>query len=108
MTSSGFLLNPGAGLVADASVIINLNATARAADIIDAIPHPFLVTENAFSELEAGAGKSPSFSFRSGQFGGFRAIFLDMRTIGESAICSLFFRPFLLALPTGFEPVFQP
>jgi predicted nucleic acid-binding protein len=54
MSSSNFLSNPRASLIADASVVINLNATARAADIIRAVPIPFLVTENACAELEAG------------------------------------------------------
>jgi predicted nucleic acid-binding protein len=54
MSSSSFLTNPRASLIADASVVINLNATARAADIIKATPNPFIVTENACAELEAG------------------------------------------------------
>lgn len=55
MSSLSFLSSPRVGLIADASVVINLNATARAADIIKAIPNPFLVTDNACAELEAGA-----------------------------------------------------
>jgi predicted nucleic acid-binding protein len=55
MSSSSFLFNPRVSLIADASVVINLNATARAADIIKAIPNPFLVTDNACAEIEAGA-----------------------------------------------------
>lgn len=55
MNSSSFLLSPGAVLVADASVIININGTGHAADIIRAIPHTFTVTENACAELEAGS-----------------------------------------------------
>jgi predicted nucleic acid-binding protein len=54
MSSSSFPSNPRASLVADASVVINLNATACAADIIKALPNPFVVTENACAELEAG------------------------------------------------------
>jgi predicted nucleic acid-binding protein len=54
MSSSSFLTNPRASLIADASVVINLNATARAADIIKALPNPVVVTDNACSELEAG------------------------------------------------------
>jgi predicted nucleic acid-binding protein len=54
MSSSSFLTNPRASLIADASVVINLNATARAAEIIKAIPNPFIVMENACAELEAG------------------------------------------------------
>lgn len=55
MSSSSFLTNPSASLIADASVVINLNATARAADIIKAVPNPFFVTENALAELQAGS-----------------------------------------------------
>jgi predicted nucleic acid-binding protein len=54
MSSSSFLTNPRASLIADASVVINLNATGRAADIIKALPNPFIVTDNACSELEVG------------------------------------------------------
>lgn len=55
MSSSSFLTNPRISLVADASVIINLNATGFAAEIIKAFPNPFLAAENACAELEAGA-----------------------------------------------------
>lgn len=55
MSSSSFLSNPRIALIADASVVINLNATARAADIITAIPNPFVVTDNACAEIGAGA-----------------------------------------------------
>ena len=55
MSSSSFLTDPRVRLVADASVVINLNATARAAEIIKAAPNPFVVTENACVELELGA-----------------------------------------------------
>ena len=41
-------------LIADASVIINLNATLCAAEIIGGLPSVLLVTENARIELEAG------------------------------------------------------
>lgn len=54
MSLSSFLTNPRASLIADASVVINLNATARAADIIRAVPNPFIVTENACAELKVG------------------------------------------------------
>src|SRR5271157_3391931 len=57
MSSSSFLTNPRASLVADASVVINLNATARAAEIIKAVANPFFVTENALAELYAGSQK---------------------------------------------------
>ncbi len=54
MSSSSFLTDPRVNLVADASVVINLNATVRAADIIKAVPNPFVVTDNACAELKAG------------------------------------------------------
>ena len=38
-------------VVADASVLINLNATARAADILAALPYPVQVTDIAAQEL---------------------------------------------------------
>lgn len=57
MSSSSFLLSPGSGLVADASVIINLNGTGHAADIIKALPQALFVTDNACVELEAGANR---------------------------------------------------
>lgn len=41
-------------LVADASVIINLNATLRAGEILDTLPNGLLVTKSACDELEAG------------------------------------------------------
>ena len=52
-----FPINADTILVADASVIINLNATGRARDIIQAQPGSLVVTENAFAELSAGAKK---------------------------------------------------
>ncbi|MGB3539109.1 MAG: hypothetical protein WBA42_13190 [Mesorhizobium sp.] len=55
MISSNFLTDPHTVLVADASVVINLNATANARAIIGALPNGIVVTENACLELEAGA-----------------------------------------------------
>lgn len=55
MSSSSFLTDTRVPLVADASVIINLNATACAAAIMQAVPNSFVVTENACTELEMGA-----------------------------------------------------
>lgn len=55
MSSLSFPINNGTILVADASVVINLNATARAFDIIQALRGSFVVTKNAFEELSAGA-----------------------------------------------------
>jgi predicted nucleic acid-binding protein len=49
-----FPLDPSKPLVADASVVINLNATLRAAEIISTLSNALLVTENARVELEAG------------------------------------------------------
>ena len=54
MSSSSFPANPAVPIVADASVIINLNATASAPAIIGAFPNPFLVTPNVLRELSMG------------------------------------------------------
>jgi predicted nucleic acid-binding protein len=54
MSLSNFLINPHAIIVADASVVINLNATGRAREIIAARPNRWAVTENAFAELVSG------------------------------------------------------
>ena len=55
MSSSSFLDNPQTPIVVDASVVINLNATGRAGEILRAFPNPFFVTANAAVELENGA-----------------------------------------------------
>ncbi|MXX65552.1 MAG: hypothetical protein F4Z40_00710 [Chloroflexi bacterium] len=55
MNSSNFLANPGNPFFADASVIINLNATYCAAAIIGAFPNEFVVTSNVRRELALGA-----------------------------------------------------
>lgn len=55
MSSSSFLINNKTILVADASVVINLNATGTASDIIQALPGSFVVTKNALEELSTGA-----------------------------------------------------
>ncbi len=57
MTFSSFPIDPNAILVADASVVINLNATGRAEDIIQAHPGSIVLTDAAFAELAAGANK---------------------------------------------------
>ena len=54
MNSSSFPANPSVPVVTDASVIINLNATAIAAAIIDTFPNPFFVTVNVRRELSMG------------------------------------------------------
>jgi predicted nucleic acid-binding protein len=54
MSSSSFPIDTNTILVADASVIINLNATGRALDIIIALQGSVVVTDNAFAELVAG------------------------------------------------------
>ena len=54
MNSSSFPVNPSVPVATDASVIINLNATASAAAIIDAFPNPFFVTTNVRRELSMG------------------------------------------------------
>lgn len=57
MTSSSFLTDPNQILVADASVLINLNATGYASQIVPSVPGSFVVTESAFAELKLGAAK---------------------------------------------------
>lgn len=52
------LPEPWLRVVLDASVVINLDATGRAAEILRIFPTPPLVTENARAELQAGAGKA--------------------------------------------------
>lgn len=54
MSSSNFLTDPRTILVADASVVINLNATGCARAIITAIPNRWAVTTNALAELVYG------------------------------------------------------
>ena len=54
MNSSSFPANPNIPVVADASVIINLNATRSAVAIIGAFPNPFFVTPNVLRELSSG------------------------------------------------------
>ena len=54
MNASRFFASPSTVLVADASIVINLNASGRAREIIRALPHRIVVTGNAVTELEAG------------------------------------------------------
>lgn len=54
MISSSFLANPKTTLVLDASVVINLNASKRATEIITASACKMVVTTNAIDELESG------------------------------------------------------
>jgi hypothetical protein len=55
MTSLNFLADEASTLVADASVVINLNATGRAIEIIRALPAAFVVTSNSYEELKRGS-----------------------------------------------------
>lgn len=57
MSSSSFPIDAGTVLVADASVVINLNATGCALEIIRSLPGALVVTGNAAVELAAGAHK---------------------------------------------------
>lgn len=54
MIASRFFASPASVLVADASIVINLNASGRAREIIRALPHRVVVTGNAVTELEEG------------------------------------------------------
>jgi predicted nucleic acid-binding protein len=60
MSSLNFPTDPRAALTGDASVVINLIATGCAAEIIRALPNPFVVTDNACTELKGGASKGHS------------------------------------------------
>ncbi len=71
MTSSSFLGDPGAPLVTDASVIINLVATRTAAEIVDAFPNRFLATANVRRELWEGRGRG------HGSWEGLEALIVD-------------------------------
>lgn len=73
MTSSSFLGDPGAPVVTDASVIINLVATRAAAEIVDAFPNRFLATTNVRRELWEGRGRG------HGSWGGLEALIADGR-----------------------------
>jgi predicted nucleic acid-binding protein len=57
MSSSSFHIDTGATLVADTSVIINLNRTGRASAIIEAHPGSMVVTRQVFEELIDGGRK---------------------------------------------------
>ncbi len=57
MSSSNFPTDPRVTLIGDASVVINLIATRHASEILGALPNPFVVTENACTELEDGTRK---------------------------------------------------
>ena len=51
------LFDPSSPLVIDASVVINLNATGCAAQILTALPNRIVVTDMVSDELEAGRTK---------------------------------------------------
>ncbi len=57
MSLLSFLSSSTRVAVLDASVVINLNATAVAAEIFGAFPNVFAITENAFDELKRGISK---------------------------------------------------
>ncbi|MDE2716966.1 MAG: hypothetical protein OXI33_08115 [Chloroflexota bacterium] len=71
MTSSSFLSDPGAPVVTDASVIINLVATGTAPEIINAFPNRFLATTNVRRELLEGRGRG------HGSWEGLEALIVD-------------------------------
>ncbi len=54
MSSSSFPISSSVGMVIDASVVINLNATGCAGEILGAFPNPFSVTDVALGELAKG------------------------------------------------------
>ena len=71
MTSSSFPGDPGAPVVTDASVIINLVATGTAAEIVGAFPNRFLATTNVRRELWEGRGRG------HGSWEGLEALIVD-------------------------------
>ena len=54
MVCPSCLNDPAAVIVADTSVVINLNATGFAQEILNALPNSFVVVEEVVIELEAG------------------------------------------------------
>ena len=54
MVCPSCLNDPAVPVVADTSVVINLNATGVAQAILDALPNPFIVVEEVAIELERG------------------------------------------------------
>jgi predicted nucleic acid-binding protein len=57
MSSSSLPTDVAPIFVADSSVVINLNATKVAAEIIRAFPNTFVVTEAGLAELNSGSAK---------------------------------------------------
>jgi predicted nucleic acid-binding protein len=57
MSLSNFPTDPQITLIGDASVLINLFATGRASEIIGALPNPFAITDNAYTEIKDGSKK---------------------------------------------------
>lgn len=54
MSASRFFASTQSILVADASIVINLNASGHAAEIVKALPYRIVVSDNAGTELEGG------------------------------------------------------
>ena len=54
MEPQSCLTDPTVPVVADASVLINLNATKRAKPILEFLPNPFLVVSQVILELRSG------------------------------------------------------
>lgn len=57
----------GIPLVADASAIINLNGSGAAEQILQLVPHPFVVVRQAVKELEDGRNRGHSDADRLAQ-----------------------------------------
>jgi len=60
MSSTSCLSDAPALLVLDTSVVVNLNATGCAEEIIGALSHSCVVTDNVFRELELGEARGYS------------------------------------------------
>lgn len=84
MSLLSFPDNPRQVLVLDASVVINLNATGYAPQIIDALPGEFRVTDNVASELKNGAEKGHNDAEQLTAL--IRDGFVSAATMGEAAL----------------------
>ncbi|HKQ48564.1 MAG TPA: hypothetical protein VJZ71_10885 [Phycisphaerae bacterium] len=68
MSSSNSLIDSSSIFVADASVVININATKHGLDILRAMPNSLIVTENAIAELARGNYRGHTDADEVGKF----------------------------------------
>jgi len=67
MASPSWSIDPTVPLVADASIVISLNATGGVSAILGALPNPVLVADIVVEELEGGRAKGRSDAERLAQ-----------------------------------------